>query len=305
MTIDPPKIGEVGDSTSEGVFISNGITAPFFNSLNGDFIDDRPDWGDRVEFGFADAKKKCGWLASIINVDQAKQTILPGGSIQFSDPFGVLLGFADSNDDGFDDDRDGDRVYGRSGRDLGAPDPVNLGQFLPYFDGIPDEPAPQDNGDLVSFLPIFDELEVSNVLNISGFELTRFRSLGRRGRPFAHFLLGVRYVDMDENFYFRGSGSFMDETTVETKVENFILGPQIGVGFCRSHGHWGMDGSVRALAGVNRQRGRQTALLATNATDSMGMANAPLNLTPMASADSQKSTQFSPFSRSAARSTTT
>ena len=294
-TVDAPTVGEVGDRASEGVFVSNGITAPFFNSLSGDFIDDRPDFGDRVEFGFADPNRKCGWMGSVLNLEQAKTTILAGGTVQFADPYGLLLGFLDGNGDGIDDDLDGDRIYGRSGRDLGTPDEENPGSFFPFFDGIPDDTAAQDNGDLTTFLPVFDELEVSNRLDITGFELTRFRAFGRGDRPFAHILLGVRYVDMDEDFFLRGSGSFLDETTVRTKVENFIIGPQVGVGFCRNHGAWGLNGSARALAGVNRQRGRQTAIVGSNATDSMGAANAPLNLNPTASSTAQRSTQFSPF----------
>ena len=295
-TIDAPTVGSVGDSASEGVFISNGIPQPFFNSLSGDFIDDRPDFGDRIEFGFADPNTKRGWVASILFLDQAKTTTLAGGSVQFSDPFGLLLGFLDGNGDGIDDDVDGDRIYGRNGRDLGVPDGENPGTFFPFYDGIPDDTSAQDNGDLVTFLPVFDELSVTNRLDISGFELTRVRAFGRGNRAScAHVLLGVRYVDIDEDFFLRGTGSFLDETTVRTNVENFIIGPQIGVGFCRNNGAWGINGSARALAGVNQQRGRQTAILGSNATDAMGAANSPLNLDSSASSSSQSSTQFSPF----------
>lgn len=291
-SIDAPSVGEVGDPASEGVFIANGITAPYFNSLSGDFIDDRPEFGDRIEFGFADPNQTCGWMGSVLKIDQAKSTILPGGSIQFADPWGMLLGFSDGNDDGVDDDLNGNGIYGRNGRDLGTPDDLNPGTFLPTLDGIPDTPSAQDNGDLVSFVPVFDELEVSNQINISGLELSRFRSLG--GSQRVNFLLGVRYLDIDERFFLRGSGSFLDEMRVTTNVENFIIGPQIGIGLCRSRGHWGTDASIRALAGVNRQRGRQTAILASNASDSMGAANGPLNLSPSASSSTQSSTQFSP-----------
>ena len=296
-TIDAPTTTVLGSATASGVFISNGITYPFINSLSSDYIDEDPEFGDRIEFGFMDPERRGGWSGSILLLDQTKQVDLPGGTIQLNDPVGVLLGFADGNGDNIDDDLNGDNIYGRNGQDLGTPD--GLGGFAPPFDGIPDTPAPQDNGDLVRWVPIFDNLSARNYVSISGLELARTRAIGNFAEE-SHWLqgfywsLGVRYLDLDERFRLRATGSFYDETNIATSIENFIIGPQVGLGYQRTFGGWELGGSLRFLPGVNLQRGTQQGTIASNADDTSTGRNEPLNLNPMAFATVQDSTEFAP-----------
>ena len=78
--------------------------------------------------------------------------------IDFDDPLGLLLGFPDADFDGFADDGNGNNIFGNSGQDTN-------------FDGIPDTPAPQDDGDLITFLPVFSDIAISVRTELEGFEV--------------------------------------------------------------------------------------------------------------------------------------
>ena len=57
--------------------------------------------------------------------------------------------------------------------------------------------------------------------------------------------------------------AFLDETEISTSIENFLVGPQIGLQSCYCRGPWAINLSGRFLAAVNSQRGRQRGFFAS------------------------------------------
>jgi hypothetical protein len=298
-SISPPDDVAIGNPDAEGTFISNGIPYPFVNSVSTSFIDDRPEFGNRIEFGFLDSPR--GVMASVLWYDQDKSVTAGGGTLQFADPIGMLLGYQDSNDDSFDDDLDGDGIYGRSGEDLGTPDPANPGMFLPTLDGIPDTPAPADTDDLVTWVPVFSSLTGTSQTDITGLEILGTIHQAWPAEDVAvprtgiYWLYGARYVDIDDRFSAHATGSTLFESvTVASDIENFIIGPEIGVEGYLRRGPWRFGGGLRFLFGINLQRGSQWGSFVENQNPPPGDTNRPLNLNSFATSNIQDNEQFSP-----------
>ena len=167
--------------------------------------------------------------------------------------------------------------------------------FLPIYDGEIDATAPADTDDLVTWVPVFDNLQATTHIDLTGFELMK---AWRRHQPTNrfgfthHWMAGVRYLHVDERFSLNASGSFFDPTTVNSSVKNFVIGPQIGNEFCRRMGDLRVGGSLRFLFGINSQRGEQSGSYAINGTP--GGQNQPLNLNPGAFSTVEEGTAFSP-----------
>lgn len=294
FTMTDPNVRTIGDPMQAGVGVSNGINYPFINSLDTGFIGG-PEFGDRIEFGFIDPKQRNGWVASVLLLDRADSTSLTGGALLFGDPTGMLLGFQDANGDNIDDDLNGNNIYGRFGIDLGTS--AGGGVFNAPFDGNPDGTAPQDNGDLVTWIPIFDELQASSYTDVSGLEISYVH-----GRPAdsptnsaMNFLFGVRYLDIDDRFHVVGRGGIYDETELRTASQNLVIGPQVGMVMARSIGPWAFAGELRYVPGVNFIKGRQRGTFASNAATTAGQSNfnRPLNLHSFAVANNFEDETFS------------
>ncbi len=277
-SIDSASTGRFG-VPAPGTQLNQAIRIDDFEGLGGNLINERPEFNDRLEFGFNDRwGTGNGWIVSILLINQDKQASLSGGVIDFEDPLGLLLGFPDANFDGFADDENGNNIFGNSGQDTN-------------FDGIPDTPAPQDDGDLITFLPVFANIAIAVRTELEGFEVMKTGALtGGEGGGF-YWLGGVRFLDVKERFRINATGSFVNYTNDAT-VENFIYGPQVGVGYGWSTGAWRLDGSFRFLAGINSQRATQTGSLTAV---SGGGLNEPLNLNTSSSLDrTTENLQFSP-----------
>ncbi len=306
LSISAPDGKDIGSPAVEGIYTSNGIDYPFRNSLDSGFINDDFEFaGDRIEFGFLDGggNDNCGhcgsgWIASIISMDQDHAASQSGVMILFDDPWGMLLGFQDGNGDGYDDDLNGDMIYGRDGQDIGTPD--GAGGYLPQLDGIPDVPAPQDNGDLITWEPIYANVDVYSRTEASGLALSRFHTPKQyadcgTGGACLRFLWGVRYLDIDERFSLVGESSFFDETRINANAHNFIIGPEIGMCLGKARGPWSFGGELRFVPGVNIYSANQTGVIGTNAEQFAGQnrANRPLNLVPTAFTNRDEDEGFS------------
>lgn len=317
--------GDIGDPNQEGTYISNGIPTEFRNSLDTGFISDEFNFnGNRIEFGFLDGNGGCGgcggcstnrcgsgWVASIISIDQAYSNELTGrvdadgrplgnvGYVLFADPTGMMLGFStalDGEGNEVDADINGNYVYGRNGVDLGTLDP-NTNLFGLPFDGVIDQPAPQDNGDLVTFIPIFNNLSARSDTSLSGLALTRFRdsrvgaSRGCNGRCFK-WLYGLRYFNLKDRFNVTATGGdIFEEFRISANSRNFIIGPEIGACIGRSVGPWSFSGQARVTPGINFIRSNQAATFV--AAEDVTPRDAPLNTFSFASSNRNETEQFS------------
>lgn len=111
--------------------------------------------------------------------------------------------------------------------------------------------------DLHTFNVFFDDVTVRNRTEIDGVELMRMHEISTRNKmqqgrwDDLRFSYGVRFLSVDDDFYFRGRGSILGRTTVETDVENQIVGPQIALKWTRRDGPWNFTLEARGTAGYN------------------------------------------------------
>jgi len=290
-SISAPEVTTIGmEGFNPTVFDgSHFITQP--NSMTTGFIESSFRSGNRVEFGVVDDGR--GWLVSAFALHDNGQRAVGtgdggpvggGGGVgvsfaqTFSGGVGILEGFRDFNLDGFDDDFNGNNVYGRSGLDLGtAPTP-----FPPPLDGIPDVGFPTDFGDLVTFPVFFDKLDVRTKEEVLGVELMRLWQLreGKRGGLW-EFYAGVRFFQFRDQFDVDAMG-LPDPTTPDifygtlansywyTNAENNLVGPQLGVRYSRSRGRLHINAEGRFMAAANYQSIRQSGLIASEAVPGQG-----------------------------------
>ena len=306
----------VGSANAEGISYFGGGATAFQNSFDTSFLDDDEFEfnGDRIEFGFLDGTGcdcgRCGagWVASIISLDQDIAVSTAGGQLLFDDPFGILFGYADGNGDGIDDDINSNNVYGRFGEDRGVPDP-NLDNVItpgPPYDGIIDGPSPfgDDQGDLVRWIPIFDQLSVRSRTTISGLALSRFRASRRGfgaggpggcgGRCF-RWLYGVRYMQFRDRFSIDADGGFFPEMQIDLDgtARNFLIGPEVGFCLGRTVGPWSFSGQLRFTPAVNFSRTSMQGAAFTGIDGSMVTGqNHPLGLTAITVNSNENSETF-------------
>jgi hypothetical protein len=71
-------------------------------------------------------------------------------------------------------------------------------------------------------------------------------------------MLGLRFINMTDQFTFNGfNGTTIFETlNFNSLVNNYIIGPQIGLRGYHQSGAWRMGAEVRGVTGVNFQRVR-------------------------------------------------
>lgn len=112
-------------------------------------------------------------------------------------------------------------------------------------------------GDLHEFNVFFDQVTVRNRTEIDGVELMRMHELSTRhklqqGRwDSLRLTYGARFLSVKDDFYFQGIGSMLGRTTVDTDIENQIVGPQIGLKWTRRDGPWNFIVEARGTAGYN------------------------------------------------------
>jgi hypothetical protein len=238
-------------------------------------------WGNRYELGYMDCNDY-GWLVSgISHLHQGQVYNLADAQVLFNDPFNFLLGYVDANGDGLDDDLNGNGIFGRSGQDTNG-------------DGVPDAAAPIDNLDTVTFPPLFDFVQATNETVLDTVEVMRLYRAPRlhNGGNF-ELMYGVRYFHLKDHFIVQGFGGVLDESFWDTRVENDIVGPQIGGRYSNQRGRWIFSAEGRLFAGANFIKALQRTVIATN-FPADGSANAPANLTPFGAQDSDKETEFTP-----------
>lgn len=271
------------DPTNQPV---GNILTDYSNSLDTGFLNADQTWGNRYEFGFMEDNK--GWLISIFNLQDQDQTNTfgaiqnvaggvtagpPGGLFMvFNDPQQRLLGFVDTNNDGYDDDLNTsgpitttNRVPGVFGRPNQFPSgaPVNLDTS---GDGIPDAYAGfTDFGDQVWLVPVFNFIAVKNVTSMAGVEVSRTwrYDISHRGAVWEAFF-GVRWLQYRDRFNVIAVNDQpdLDPNAVtalpgtsfwNSSVDNNMFGPQIGLRYKQSAGRFSVLAEARFLAACNFQ----------------------------------------------------
>lgn len=114
-----------------------------------------------------------------------------------------------------------------------------------------------DYGDLHEFDIYFDDVTVRNRTEMKGIEwmltkeVNQSHRLERGRRDRLQLSYGVRYLQIDDEFSWLGTGSVLGETGAEIDVANQIVGPQIGLKWTRDRGAWDFSASGRFMFGYN------------------------------------------------------
>jgi hypothetical protein len=133
----------------------------------------------------------------------------------------------------------------------------------------------------------FENIHVHNQTNAWGLEIMRTWRLEPERIPYAvvcEWMFGVRYLYFRDIYDFDGFRN-NSEGVWQTKSENNLIGPQIGVRFSKQYGPWFISVEPRAFAGFNFQTLNQQGRL----PDSIVAANLPAPFN-----NSQNQEEFSP-----------
>jgi hypothetical protein len=88
------------------------------NSASTGILTSRFGTGNRWEFGYMDTDDY-GWLVSILDhINSGQNVSLPGGTVLFNDPLGLLQGYQTGAGGNFDADLNGNHIFGRNGYTL-------------------------------------------------------------------------------------------------------------------------------------------------------------------------------------------
>jgi hypothetical protein len=310
VTINPPAPGVVTVTVVNGTFPSNpALVGPIpvgssTNYVPGTLIDPvfqnnaldtsvfQSDFtsGGRFEFGRMNGDR--GWLVSSFNLGtQTQATSTTDVSINFANtPVGFIdtegpnivpgpgtFGNTAFQGDGYDDDLDGDGVYGRNGRDRGT----QAGAvFNAPLDGIPDRENPGsleipiDWDDAVRLPTVYSNLHVENKTGVYGVEAMRLWRLDWSPRGGVWELFGgLRYLDIDDTFSVTGTVDNLNpiyamnplgDTRFSTNAVNHILGGQVGARWSKQTDRWQMSIETRFFAAANFQNVRQSGTFGSN-----------------------------------------
>jgi hypothetical protein len=291
--ISRPERHELGDTSMQLVTSTDGLT--FVEQRNGfrESVRNAPfAWGNRYEMGYWDGST--GWVGGVLDYDdQMQQTVDTQVAVNFVNPdvtdlyiaagavlqpgvrITMLSGFVDRDGDGFDDNINGQLGGGR------FEDTDN--------DGVGDTPVTDivdvDYGDMVILPTKFDHLSTRNNANTSGVELMKmFRFRPLHNASIFELFAGARYMEMNEDFMVNAQGGFGNqfaqlgsapnvnnvitplriESFWNSRIDNNIVGPQIGGRWYSRRGKWLFAAEGRFLAGFNFQNIHQRGQLAGN-----------------------------------------
>ena len=256
----PPKTS-IGDPTlTPTVYDAAGNESVERNGMDtGEF---RAKWkgGNRIELGWVDGHH--GFLLSTIHMNSQTE-ILNARSVPvvFNDPaFGS---------------------YGFHLLDIPFPENVTVNPSRPAFLGRAQV--------------IFDTLTAENKTKLNGVEasyLYRPHQLHDGGT--VEFLLGGRYVELDDDFLVSALGGNLWDSLWNTHTKNKIAGPQVGLRWVKPFGRFEFSGEGRFTAGINSQSVTQDGVLASHLR-APNPLYLPTQMTATGFANSASYTEFSPL----------
>jgi hypothetical protein len=156
-----------------------------------------------------------------------------------------------------------------------------------------------DFDDLHEFNIAFDQVFVHNTTETQGVEVMKTFALSNKHKLVKNqnasldIAYGVRYFRLRDQFFFRGDGSVVGQTSVDNRIDNNIVGPQIRTRWNKQQGrvNWSFDG--RFLFGYNASNWDQVGLFGQELIP--GALNRPLYAQPTASAHGRHDNDFSPM----------
>lgn len=244
-----PNTSIIGDVGAERVYDLGRFGQFFnFNSLDTSFMETEWVQGNRYEGGYM--YDQHGWLFSIAHARQYHQTLLAQNvTVAFNDPLGVASSYIDTNGDGIQEDVNGNGIFGNS-----TPNNVDTdGDF------ILDAYAGPDAGDLVQIPIVFGNALVNNQTRFTTMELMHLVRWDRmHSGATVEWMAGLRFINLTDEFSFRGTNgtAIFDSLFFLNRINNYLLGPQIGIRANHQSGAWKMGVEARGVAAVNFQNAR-------------------------------------------------
>lgn len=144
-------------------------------------------------------------------------------------------------------------------------------------------------------LPVtFDDVFIRNRLEMWGVEwMCTYRTHPTHQGGLWELSLGVRYLELDEEFTVDGLGGILNESIWSTEAENHLIGPQAGVRWFRKCGRWSFSTEGRFFAGFNGQNIHQRGTLGTDLVPPGGQ-NLPLAMAATSFSHTNHVNEWSP-----------
>lgn len=275
-SISKPSNATIGSAALNGTSFNEGfdpntggtLSVKEVNSLSTGIFTAKGSWGNRWETGYMDVNDR-GWLVSVIDhVAQTQNFQYANATVLFNDPNGVLTQFV-------------------------------VNPFVPFT--IPPSP-----GQFVALqiVPRFPDTVIYNRVVLNGVELSRMYRIPRlHNGSYIDLLYGARWFQMDDTFEFDGYGGVLADSIVRTRVQNNMVGPQIGLRWFQQRGRWINAVEARFAATANFQNFSQGVQFASGASlinsaeqaALTGMGTAGGTLFPNAGNAAKFDTKFAPL----------
>jgi hypothetical protein len=271
-SLGKPSVEAVGSNTATGPFFFQSFNLPGVetNTVDTGFLLANGAWGNRWELGYVDTDNY-GWMASILDhVSQGQYHVANNVWMQFGDPQNLLNEFIQANT-----------------LDLGK-GPVR-----------------------------FDVMTFKNITHINGVELMRiYRAAQLHNGGYFELLYGARWLQLEDTFAVSGAmsgsgsgsgtsttgivGTFnpLSDSTWSTRIQNNMVGPQIGGRWSNQRGRWILSAEARFLAAANLVNAHQKTNLGTNTlvntAQFLGTLPTPLGLQGLGTDTRVMTTTFAP-----------
>lgn len=276
-SLSKPSSTTIGSPTASSLGVNlftipATVTMNLTNTADTGFLIANGAWGNRWELGYIDTDNY-GWFASILDhVSQGQYHIAHNIQMKFNDPLNFLQEGISTT-------------------------PPTVGQVLR--------------------VPVrFDVMTFKNIAVLNGLELTRFyRASQLHNGGYFELLYGARWLQLDDTFSVAGmnNGSTsgtpttssnpstfnpLSDSTWSIRVQNNMVGPQIGGRWSNQRGRWIVSAEARFLAAANMVNAHEKTSLGTNALANSSAVTtgtgAPLNFQGLGSDTHVYSTLFSP-----------
>jgi hypothetical protein len=269
-SISKPPTATIGNPSANGFYQEISANSVYeASTLDTSMLTAKAGWGNRWETGFIDSNNH-GWMVSVIDhVFQTQDFQYMNPVMLFADPQHVLNGFLQSGF-GIDADLNHNGINGRDG--------VVVPSAIPGVFTL--APAPTDVGDEVTFIPRFSTMHVYNRIVLNGTELNRiYRAPQFHNGGVVDFIYGARWFQADDTFQVVASGGVLDQTNIHNRVQNNLIGPQMGLRYNHQRGHWMVNLEARFTAAANFQNFHQTSQIASNFNNEQNVLNSATSTT--------------------------
>jgi hypothetical protein len=129
----------------------------------------------------------------------------------------------------------------------------------------------------VTFIPRFTDTVLYNRVVLNGVELMKtYRAPRLHNGDYVELMYGARWFQIDDTFEVDGLGGIAADTRIRTRVQNNIVGPQLGLRWFHQRGRWIVAAEGRFTAGMNFENYRQVADFASLANTQANLGGGPL-----------------------------